>query len=114
MSSNIVTALIVFAALMLMGGMVYAKLFGRAANDRRGGWLFGMSFGFLIWMIGPASFLQLWTAEPMARGVAAMGLFGAHVVHGLVLGMIYPLLSAAFAADLGARPPEHPAGVSKQ
>src|SRR3954471_664516 len=34
---------------MALAGAVYARLLGRAANDVRGGWLFGMAFGFALW-----------------------------------------------------------------
>ena len=33
---------------MAVAGAIYARLFGRAANDARGGWLFGMVFGFAL------------------------------------------------------------------
>src|SRR5688500_4971624 len=39
---------------MAAAGAVYARLFGRAANDPRGGWLFGMAFGFVLWAGGAA------------------------------------------------------------
>src|SRR5688572_26778037 len=37
------------AGAMLLGGIGYGLLFQRAANDRAGGWLFGMAYGFLLW-----------------------------------------------------------------
>ncbi|HZS08724.1 MAG TPA: hypothetical protein VFD58_28070 [Blastocatellia bacterium] len=71
-------------------GMLYGRIFGRAANDRRGGWLFGISSGFLIWMLGPAMLLQWIIGRPVATGVAAMGLMGAHLIYGVALGLIFP------------------------
>src|SRR5690348_5501325 len=47
------------ALIMILAGVVYAAVFKRAANDRRGGWLFGASYGFLLWIIAPISLLQL-------------------------------------------------------
>src|SRR3954471_4851018 len=43
-------ASIVIAALAL-GGIGYGLLFQRAANDVAGGWLFGMAYGFLLWLV---------------------------------------------------------------
>src|SRR4051812_16394362 len=37
---------------MALAGAIYGRLFGRAANDMRGGWLFGMAFGFALWAAG--------------------------------------------------------------
>ena len=47
-----------FSGLLLIGGLIYGWLFQRAANDPRGGWLFGLSFGFVLWMVGPVPLLQ--------------------------------------------------------
>src|SRR5690242_11978094 len=46
---------------LVMGaaGAAYARIFGRAANDLRGGWLFGMAFGFALWAGGAAMVLPL-------------------------------------------------------
>lgn len=44
---------------MAAAGAVYGRLFGRAANDRRGGWLFGMAFGFALWAGGAVMVLPL-------------------------------------------------------
>ena len=86
--------------LSLLGGMLYAFVFKRAANDRRGGWLFGMSFGFLLWMLGPVTLWQSVTARPMATGTSAMGIFGAQVLYGLVVGAVFPLIHLIFRAQL--------------
>src|SRR4051794_25366997 len=42
---------------MIVAGAIYGRVFSRAANDPRGGWLFGISYGFLLWMIGPVTVL---------------------------------------------------------
>ena len=81
---------IISTSLMVAEGILYAAIFRRSANDFTGGWLFGMSYGFLLWMISPLSLRQLFTSRPIAVGTAAMGLFGTHVVFGLVLGFIFP------------------------
>lgn len=76
--------------LMVVAGILYAAIFKRAANDFTGGWLFGMSYGFLLWMISPLMLWQLFTSRPVAVGTAAMGMFGTHVVFGLTLGFLFP------------------------
>ena len=77
-------------AVFLLAGMLYAAVFKRAANDCEGGWLFGISYGFLLWMLAPVTLWETITSRPLAVGPAAMGLFGAHVIYGLVLGLLFP------------------------
>lgn len=79
---------------LVMGvvGAIYGRLFNRAAADRRGGWLFGISYGFLVWMVGPVTMIQWIVGQPVAQGPAAMGLFGAHLLWGLILGLSFPWL----------------------
>lgn len=86
--------------LATVGGMVYAVIFKRAANDTRGGWLFGISFGFLLWMLGPVALWQTITSRPVAVGTAAMGIFGAHVIYGIVLGLVFPWVHFMFQSRL--------------
>lgn len=76
--------------LAVFGGAIYGRVFSRAANDRQGGWLFGISYGYLIWMIGPVTVLQLTLGRPLALGVAAMGILAAHLIYGLLLGLLFP------------------------
>jgi hypothetical protein len=75
---------------MVVAGVIYASIFKRAANDCSGGWIFGASYGFLLWMIAPITLWQLLGSRELAVGTAAMGLFGAHVLYGLVLGLVFP------------------------
>jgi hypothetical protein len=74
----------------ITGGAIYGRVFSRAANDPQGGWLFGISYGFLIWMVGPVTVLQWTLGQPLALGVAAMGILGSHLIYGLTLGLLYP------------------------
>jgi hypothetical protein len=83
-------ATVVGVLLAILAGMIYALIFKRAANDTRGGWLFGISFGFLLWMLGPVGLWQTITSRPVALGTAAMGIFGAQLVYGLALGLVFP------------------------
>jgi hypothetical protein len=90
-------------------GALYGRVFSRAANDRRGGWLFGISYGFLIWMFGPATVLQWVLSHPLAVGVAAMGMLGAHLVYGLALGLLFPWIHTLLQCELSkATQPKDP------
>jgi hypothetical protein len=81
--------LVLHSAAMILCGAIYGRVFSRAANDLRGGWLFGISYGFLIWMVGPVTALQWLLDRPIALGVAAMGILAAHLIYGLALGLLY-------------------------
>ena len=81
-----------YAGLMLLGGVLYGWLFQRAANDPRGGWLFGMAFGFVLWMLGPVPLLQWLPDQPILRGYPAAGLLLAQLAWGLVTGVVFPLI----------------------
>ena len=82
--------LILHVVAAIIGGAIYGRVFSRAANDPQGGWLFGISYGFLIWMIGPVTILQWSLGRPLALGTAAMGVLAAHLIYGLVLGLLFP------------------------
>lgn len=86
--------LAVDAGLMILAGMLYAAIFKRAANDCEGGWLFGAAYGFLLWLFAPVTIWQLFASRPAAVGRAAMGLFAAHILYGLALGLLYPRIHA--------------------
>jgi hypothetical protein len=79
-----------YVALMAGAGALYGRIFMRAANDGRGGWLFGISYGFLLWMLGPVTLLQWVLARPVVVGGDSRGLFAAHLLYGLVLGLLFP------------------------
>jgi hypothetical protein len=85
---------------MILAGVLYAAVFKRAANDFHGGWLFGASFGFLLWMVTPVALWQLFTGQPIVVGGAAMGLFGAHVLYGIALGLIFPWIHTLIQSRL--------------
>jgi hypothetical protein len=89
-----------FVAVALLGGALYGRLFGRAANDRSGAWLFGISFGFLLWTLGPATLVYWVTRRPLVTGNAALGVFVAHLLYGLTLGVLFPFIHRRLQRDV--------------
>jgi hypothetical protein len=87
---SVFAAGLTFTGLMLLGGVLYGWLFQRAANDPRGGWLFGLAFGFVLWMLGPVPLLQWLPDQPILRGYPAAGLLLAQLLWGLTLGVVFP------------------------
>ena len=86
----------VFAA----AGAGYGRIFGRAANDREGGWLFGISYGFCLWMLVSAIILQWVLGAPAAVGRAAVWLCAAHLLYGLLLGLLFPVVHSFLQREL--------------
>jgi hypothetical protein len=78
--------------LMAISGALYGRLFGRAANEVRGGWLFGMAFGFALWAAGAVMVLPLVSGRKTPAGEAAAGLFLSLVVWGAALGAVHPAI----------------------
>lgn len=88
--------LVIFA----LAALAYAYVFQRAANDVCSGWLLGISFGFLLWVIGPVTVWNWTTGKPLATGTAAIGLFASYLAFGLALGLIYPIVNRMTQARL--------------
>ena len=80
------------ALVMAVAGALYSRLFGRAANDPRGGWLFGMAFGFLLWTAGAVLVLPLVSSGKAPAGDAALGLFVSLVAWGAAIGALLPFV----------------------
>jgi len=80
---------LLYVGIAVLGGLAYGGLFQRTAADRQGGWLFGISYGFLLWMVGPITLLQLLLGRPLAIGTAAMGILAANLLSGLLLGVLF-------------------------
>lgn len=78
--------------LMAISGALYGRLFGRAANEVRGGWLFGMAFGFALWAAGAVMVLPLVGGGKTPAGGAAAGLFLSLVAWGAALGAVHPAI----------------------
>lgn len=101
--TSIIAASLAYVGLMLCGGILYGWLFQRAANDVRGGWLFGMAYGFVLWMLGPIPLLQWLPEQPILRGYPAAGLLLAQLLWGLATGVVFPFLHRHFRMSLENR-----------
>lgn len=77
---------------MAIAGATYGRVFGRAANDRRGGWLFGMAFGFALWAAGAVMILPLASGGMTPAGDAAIGVLLSLIAWGAALGVVYPFV----------------------
>lgn len=77
---------------MALAGAAYARFFGRAANARRGGWLFGMSFSFALWAAGAVLILPLLSGGETPAGEAAAGLALSMIVWGVAVGILMPFV----------------------
>jgi hypothetical protein len=102
--TSVFAAGLTFAGLMLLGGVLYGWLFQRAANDPRGGWLFGLAFGFVVWMLGPVPLLQWLPDEPILRGYPAAGLLLAQLLWGLALGVVFPPIHRRLHVGVDGQP----------
>jgi hypothetical protein len=91
-------------AALAAGGFLYGAVFRRAANDRAAGWLFGMAFGFLLWMMLPLPLLQWLPERPVFVGRPAMGLLLGALVWGAAMGAAFPVVHRPLRAGLGAAP----------
>lgn len=90
LSLSILATVAAGEVVMAAAGAFYARLFGRAANDVRAGWLSGMAFGFALWAAGAVMVLPLASGGRAPAGGAAIGLFLSLVVWGLALGALLP------------------------
>ena len=86
--------------LMAAAGAIYSRLFGRAANDVRGGWLFGMAFGFALWAGGAVMVLPLISGGLAPAGGPAIGVFASLVVWGASLGALVPVVHRPLHEDI--------------
>jgi hypothetical protein len=84
----------------LVAGGLYGRIFMRAANDRGGGWLFGIGFGFLLWMLGPGTVVSWIWGEPLLTGRAGQAFLAGHLLYGLVLGLAFPRVHAVVKGKL--------------
>lgn len=87
-------------AVMAIAGAAYARIFGRAANSAKGGWLFGMSFGFALWSAGAVLVLPLVSGGRTPAGHAAAGVALSLLVWGFATGMLMPFVHRPLHEDL--------------
>ena len=95
-------------AVMAAAGSLYARLFGRAANNVRGGWLFGMAFGFALWAGGAVLVLPIASGGRAPAGSAAAGVALSMLAWGLTIGLLLPFVHRPLHESLetGSRHPE--------
>jgi hypothetical protein len=105
---------ILYVGIAVLAGLVYGGLFQRAAADRQGGWLFGISYGFLLWMVGPITLLQLLLGRPLAFGTAAMAFLAANLLSGLLLGVLFRPAHRAVQRYLGHLSPRSSRDVTRR
>ncbi len=86
------TTVVAGCVAMAAAGAFYSRLFGRAANDVRGGWLFGMAFGFSLWAAGAVMVLPIVSDGETPAGTAAVGVFLSFIVWGAATGAIHPFV----------------------
>ena len=77
---------------MAVAGAAYARVFGRAANNIHGGWLFGMAFGFALWAAGAVLILPLISGGQAPAGPAAIGVALSMLAWGLAIGILLPFI----------------------
>ena len=101
-------------SVMVIAGILYAAIFKRAANDCGGGWIFGASYGFLLWICVPLTMSNVLESRSVVVGIAAIGLFGAHVFYGLALGIVFPWIHFSIQSRLSDKNEERVrAGLSE-
>ena len=89
---SVVATVVVGWLLMAIAGAAYGRLLGRAANDARGGWLFGMMFGFALWAAGAVFILAIAGNGQLPAGTPATGVFVSLVLWGGVVGAALPFV----------------------
>ncbi|HWU93210.1 MAG TPA: hypothetical protein VN106_08190 [Sphingomicrobium sp.] len=87
-----VLTLAIGCLVMAIAGAVYARMFGRAANNVHGGWLFGMAFGFALWAAGAVLVLPIVSGGRTPAGPAALGVVTSILVWGLATGILVPFV----------------------
>jgi hypothetical protein len=77
---------------MAIAGAAYGRIFGRAANNVHGGWIFGMAFGFALWAAGAVLVLPIVSGGRAPAGPAALGVAISMLVWGLAIGILMPFV----------------------
>jgi hypothetical protein len=95
-----VPTLAIGCAAMATAGALYARTFGRAANNVHGGWLFGMAFGFALWAAGAVLLLPVICGGRTPAGTAALGVALSLLAWGLATGILVPFVHRPFHESL--------------
>ena len=77
---------------MAIAGALYGRIFGRAANNVHGGWLFGMASGFALWAAGAVLVLPILSGGRAPAGPAALGVAVSMLVWGAAIGILMPFV----------------------
>jgi hypothetical protein len=96
---RVIAAIGLFLAFGLAGA-IYGALFRRGANDLHGGWLFGLAYGLLLWIVAPVIVLPFVPGMGMTAGQAAIGFLVSFLTWGLFLGALFPRVHRPLHADL--------------
>lgn len=99
---------------LIVSGMLYGITFMRAANDRRGGWLFGLGWGFLTWTLGPITLCQWILGRPIASGSHAALLLLAHLLWGVIFGALFPLVQSRVEMSVENVPPPREVSLKRR
>jgi hypothetical protein len=97
---SMVATLAAGCIVMAIAGLVYARIFGRAANNVHGGWLFGMAFGFALWAAGAVLVLPIISGGRAPAGPAALGVAASLLAWGLATGILVPFVHRPFHESL--------------
>ncbi|HEX5183457.1 MAG TPA: hypothetical protein VFW19_09935 [Allosphingosinicella sp.] len=113
---GLATPLLVLLSIVSLGiaGAAYGAVFLRAANDRRGGWLFGLGWGFLTWALGPITLCQWLLARPVASGSHAAILLAAHLLWGLLVGTLFPFVQSLIERSSEQAPSPRRQGLDRR
>ena len=114
LGTSIATTLLAGALVMAVAGAIYSRLFGRAANDARGGWLFGMAFGFVIWTAGAVLVLPLVSGGKAPAGHAALGVLLSLIAWGTALGALLPFVHRPLHKSIESEAKRASSGPSAQ
>jgi hypothetical protein len=99
---SVAATIAVGEAVMAAAGALYARLFGRAANNLRAGWLAGMAFGFVLWTGGAVMVLPLASGGMAPAGEAAIGVFVSLIAWGAALGLLVPFVYRPLTRAIGS------------
>ena len=86
--------IVIHVMLATIEGMMYGLLLGRAANSTRSAWLFGITYGYFLWIVGPVMVFELVFSVPVARYDLGIPVIASHLSYGLSLGILFPYIHA--------------------